>query len=276
MTTETATGLDSFGLTHVGKVRSNNEDHFVIATLRKSVELEHTSIEDREPFDRISGSSARLFIVADGVGGRPGGELASGTAVESLVQYIAQTVGCFNNADVDKENEFLTQLEGGVQRAHERIQEELGAGGQGPSTTLTMATLIGRRAYIVHVGDSRAYYLHRGRLRQLTDDQTMGRYMVDVGAWTEDQAARAGVAANLTSALGASEMLPKIGLVDLALGDTLLLCSDGLTKHVADEQIAAMLSRGDSAEATSRALVGAALEAGGSDNVTVVVARMNA
>jgi PPM family protein phosphatase len=274
MTTETATGLDSFGLTDVGKVRANNEDHFVIATLRKSVDLEHTSIEDREPFDRIRGSSARLFIVADGVGGRPGGELASGTAVESLVQYIAQTVGCFNNADVDRENEFLMQLEGAVQRAHERIQEELGEGGQGPSTTLTMATLIGRRAYIVHVGDSRAYYLHRGRLRQLTDDQTMGRYMVDVGAWTEDQAARAGVAANLTSALGASEMLPKIGLVDLAAGDTLLLCSDGLTKHVADEQIAGMLGRGDSAEATARALVGAALDAGGSDNVTVVVARI--
>jgi protein phosphatase len=274
MTTETATGLDSFGLTDVGKVRANNEDHFVIATLRKSVDLEHTSIEDREPFDRIRGSSARLFIVADGVGGRPGGELASGTAVESLVQYIAQTVGCFNNADVDKENEFLMQLEGAVQRAHERIQEELGDGGQGPSTTLTMATLIGRRAYIVHVGDSRAYYLHRGRLRQLTDDQTMGRYMVDVGAWTEDQAARAGVAANLTSALGASEMLPKIGLVDLAAGDTLLLCSDGLTKHVADEQIAGMLGRGDSAEATARALVGAALDAGGSDNVTVVVAKV--
>lgn len=274
MTTETATGLDSFGLTDVGKIRSNNEDHFVIATLRKSVDLEHTSIEAREPFDRIRGSSARLFIVADGVGGRPGGELASGTAVESLVQYIAQTVGCFNNAEVDKENEFLIQLEGAVQRAHERIQEELGAGGHGPSTTLTMATLIGRRAYIVHVGDSRAYYLHGGRLRQLTDDQTMGRYMVDVGAWTEDQAARAGVAANLTSALGASEMFPKVGLVDLVPGDALLLCSDGLTKHVADEQIAAMLSRGDSAEATARALVGAALDGGGSDNVTVVVARM--
>jgi PPM family protein phosphatase len=275
MTTGTATGVDSFGLTDVGRVRSNNEDHFVIATLSKSVALEHTSIESREAFDRMRGSSARLFIVADGVGGRPGGELASGTAVESLVQYISQTVGCFNSADVDKENEFLVQLEGAVQRAHERIQEELGAGGHGPSTTLTMATLIGSRAYIVHVGDSRAYYLHSGRLRQLTDDQTMGRYMVDAGAWTEDQAARAGVGANLTSALGGSEMLPRIGLVDLAPGDTLLLCSDGLTKHVADEQIAAILGRGEGAEATATALVRAALDGGGSDNVTVIVARVS-
>lgn len=274
MTTQAPAGVDSFGLTDVGKVRTNNEDHFVIATLRKSLALEHTSIHSPDVFDRMRGSAARLFIVADGVGGRPGGELASGTAVESLVQYIAQTVGCFNNADVEKENEFLVQLESAVQRAHERIQEELGAGGHGPSTTLTMATLIGLRAYIVHVGDSRAYYLHSGRLRQLTDDQTMGRYMVDVGAWTEDQAARAGIGTNLTSSLGGTEMLPRIGLVDLAPGDTLMLCTDGLTKHVADEQIAAMLGRGADAESTTTALVRAALEAGGSDNVTVVVARI--
>jgi serine/threonine protein phosphatase PrpC len=276
MTTETATGVDAFGLTDIGKVRTNNEDHFIIATLRKSVALELTSIEARESFDRLLGSSARLFIVADGVGGRPGGELASGSAVESLVQYIAQMAGCFNNADVDVENEFLMQLEHAVERAHERILAELGAGGHGPSTTLTMAILIGVRAYIVHVGDSRAYYLHGGRLRQLTADQTTGQYMVDVGAWTEDQAARAGVGANLISAVGGSEMLPKVGLVDLAPGDTLLLCTDGLTKHVADEQITAMLLRGDGVEATAKALVQTALDAGGTDNVTVVLARMNA
>jgi len=276
MTTETATGVDSFGLTDVGKVRTNNEDHFVIATLRKSVALEHTSIEARESFDRIRGSSARLFIVADGVGGRPGGELASGSAVESLVQYIAQMAGCFHNADVDKENEFLMQLEHAVEGAHEQILAELGAGGHGPSTTLTMAILVGVRAYIVHVGDSRASYLHGGRLRQLTADQTTGQYMVDVGAWTEDQAARAGVGANLISAVGGSEMLPKIGLVDLAPGDTLLLCTDGLTKHVADEQITAMLLHSDGAEAAAKALVQTALDAGGTDNVTVVVAKLEA
>jgi serine/threonine protein phosphatase PrpC len=270
----TGVGVDSFGLTHLGKVRTNNEDHFVIATLNKSVALEHTSLEDRNPFDRMRGTSARLFIVADGVGGRPGGELASGTAVESLLQYVAQTVGCFNTADVEKENDFLTHLEGAVQRAHQRIQEELGSGGHAPSTTLTMATLIGPRAYILHVGDSRAYYLHRGRLRQLTDDQTMGRYMVDAGAWSEEQAARASTGANLTSALGGSEMEPKVGLVDLDPGDVLLLCSDGLTKHVADPEIAAVLGRPDGAEALCRELVRIALDGGGTDNVTVVVARI--
>jgi len=274
MTTVAATGVDAFGLTDVGKVRKNNEDHFVIATLRKSVELEHTSVGEAHHLGRTRSTVARLFIVADGVGGRPGGELASGTAVQSLVQYIGQTVGCFNSADAEKENEFLVTLEEGMQRAHQRITEELGKGGHGPSTTLTLVTLVGSRAYIVHVGDSRAYYLHRGRLRQLTDDQTMGRYMVDSGAWSEEQAARAGVAANLTSVLGGSEMLPRVGLVDLAPGDTLLLCTDGLTKHVSDEQITATLGAASNAESAVRTLVDAALAGGGTDNVTVVVARL--
>lgn len=266
--------IDAFGLSDTGKVREKNEDHFVIASLRKSVSLEYTNIEDGGKFDHMRGSSARLLIVADGVGGRSGGELASGFAVESLLQYLAQTAGCFNSADLAKENEFVTQLEGAVQRAHARIIEELGAGGHGPATTLTMAILIGTRAYIVHVGDSRAYHLHGGQLMPLTVDQTMGRYMVNLGAWTEAQAAQAKIGSNLTSALGASEMSPGIGIVDLEAGDALLLCTDGLTNHVPDEQITALLCRADDAETTGRALVQAALDAGGADNVTVVVAMM--
>lgn len=274
MTVEVAGGLDAFGLTNTGKVRANNEDHFVIATLRKSVALEYTSLEPAGPLDRMQGSTARLFIVADGVGGRPGGELASGTAVETLLQFLTRTVGCFNAVDVEKENAFLISLDLAVQAAHYRIQEELGAGGHSPSTTLTMAALIGARAYLVHVGDSRAYYLHRGRLRQLTDDQTMGRFMVDAGAWSEEQAARAGMAANLTSALGGSEMTPRIGLVDLVPGDMLLLCTDGLTKHVTDEQITGVLAEETGAEEKARRLVEMALASGGSDNVTVIVVRV--
>ena len=275
MTVETAREVDAFGLTDTGRVRTNNEDHFVIATLRKSVALDYTSLEQPGPFDALQqGTTARLFIVADGVGGRPGGELASGTAVETLLHFISRTVGCFHAVDVEKENAFLISLDLAVQAAHFRIQEELGAGGHSPSTTLTMAALIGRRAYLVHVGDSRAYYLHGGRLRQLTDDQTMGRFMVDAGAWTEEQAARAGVAANLTSAIGGSEMTPRVGLVDLAPGDALLLCTDGLTKHVSDDQMRDVMLEGSGAEAATRKLVSLALDAGGSDNVTVIVVKL--
>ena len=136
-----------------------------------------------------------------------------------------------------------------------------------------MAMLIWPRTYIVHVGDSRAFYFRKGRLRQLTRDQTTGEYMVDMGAWTEEQARAAPLASSLASALGSEELTPAIGLVDLQPGDTLLLCTDGLSKHVSDERIAEVLGGAASAEAACRALVEAALADGGTDNITTVVAR---
>jgi protein phosphatase len=208
--------------------------------------------------------------------------VASQTAVTALVKYLSQAAGCFNNIDPDKEHEVLEQLEAAVHDAHRRISEEHGGGGAarggnavpGPATTLTMAMLIWPRAYVVHVGDSRAFYLRKDRLRQLTRDQTTGEYMVDSGVWTEEQARKAPIGGTLASALGANEMTPSVGLVDLQPGDTLLLCTDGLTRHVPDERIAELLGRAGDAESACRDLVEAALAGGGHDNVTVVAARM--
>jgi PPM family protein phosphatase len=266
--------VDASGLTDVGHKRKANEDHFVIVSLQKTAQVRQTSLEDPRVFDRLSGPEALLFVVADGVGGRPGGALASETAVTALVEYIGQAAGCFHNLDVDRENEFLEQLEAGVHQAHQRIVEEHGGRHEGPATTLTMATLVWPRAYIVHAGDSRALYLRKGLLRQLTRDQTTGEYMVDAGAWTEEQARQAPMAGALVSALGADELTPAVGLVDLRPGDVLLLCTDGLTRHVSDQRITELLGRAPDAAAACRELVDAALAGGGSDNVTVVVARM--
>jgi serine/threonine protein phosphatase PrpC len=264
--------VDAAGLTDVGRKRKANEDHFVIVSLQKSAQVRQTSLEDPGVFDRLRGPEALLFVVADGVGGRPGGAIASQTAVTSLVEYISQAAGCFHNLDVDRENEFLEQLEAGVREAHQRIVAEHG-GREGPATTLTMATLVWPRAYIVHAGDSRAFYLRKGLLRQLTRDQTTGEYMVDAGAWTEEQARAAPMSGALVSALGADELTPVVGLVDLRPGDVLLLCTDGLTRHLSDQRIAAILESASDAQSACRALVDAALAEGGSDNVTVVVAR---
>ena len=266
--------MDSFGLSDIGKERSLNEDQFVIASLRKSVRVRHTSLTDSGLVSRLAGVESTLFVVADGVGGRPGGELASTSAVSTLLEYVDQAVVAYHTLDTEEEHDFLARLEGSVQAAHQRILEEYGAQGKGPATTLTMVTLTWPRAYLVHVGDSRAYYLRRGQLKQITRDQTTGEYMVDVGAWTEEQAARAKVGANLTSALGGSEMTPVVGLLDLEPGDVLLLCTDGLTKHVADPRIATVLGGKGTAEAMCRELVQAALDDGGTDNVTVIVAKL--
>ncbi len=159
-----------------------------------------------------------------------------------------------------------------MNRADDTVRRSFG-GRRGPATTLTLVTLIWPRGYIVHVGDSRAYYLHNGKLRQITRDQTMGDLFVDEGVMSEGEVEKAGLRNVLSSALGA-DMSPSVGLIDFEPDDVLLLCTDGLTKHVPDQAIHEALSRRETAEATCRGLVQGALAGGGSDNVSVIVARM--
>jgi PPM family protein phosphatase len=276
---ETSVRVDARGLTDVGKKRTSNEDHFVVMTLQKSAEVRETNLPDTHAFDALRGPEGWLLVVADGVGGQAGGALASETAVTTLSEYLGRAAGCFNRSDADKEHELLEQLEEAVHSAHRRITERYPAPGgrnapPGPATTLTLALLVWPRAYIVHVGDSRAYYLRKGRLRQLTRDQTTGEYMVSSGAWTEEQASKAPIAGTLASALGANEMTPSVGLVDLQPGDTLLLCTDGLNRHVSDERIAELLGRPTDAGTACRELVDEALAGGGKDNITVIATRL--
>ena len=274
METETVpsriTRVDAYGLSHAGKVRSVNEDHFAIMTLQKAVQLRATNLQDTALLDRLRKPQVDIFVVADGVGGGIGGKIASGVAVKSVVEYLAEAVGCVQDFDVDRENAFLENLSQAVERGHHRLKEMFQTQG-GPATTLTMVTLVWPRAYVIHLGDSRGYYLRRGSLRQFTRDQTMGNYLVDIGAVTEQHAEKAGLYNVLSSAVG-GDFVPSVGVVDMSDGDALLLCTDGLTKHVSDERIAELLSSG-SAEAAVHSLVDAALDDGGSDNVTVVVAK---
>ena len=267
-----AVRMDVWGMTDRGKVREVNEDHFFAAALEKSLTVLRSSFAELDQFEHVKGSRAFLFVVADGVGTTGGGELASGTAVHALVTYIGRTMGCYYSYDIDSEHQFIEQLENAVQHAHETVLREFSSKGRGPATTLTMATLIWPRAYVVHVGDSRAYHLRRGRLRQITRDQTMGELMIDQGIMTEEQVSRSSLSNTLSSAIGA-EMKPSVGLIDLQPGDTLLLCTDGLTKHVQDDRIAELLQAGDSAQTACQGLVDAALEGGGRDNITVVVGK---
>jgi protein phosphatase len=264
------THVDAFGASHAGKVRPANEDHFAIMTLQKAVQLRATNLQDTSILDRLRRPEVNLLVVADGVGGAVGGKLASGVAVKSVVEYLAEAVGCVQDFDVDREQTFLDHLSRAVECGHDRLKQMFKQQG-GPATTLTMVTLLWPRAYVVHVGDSRGYYLRNGTLKQFTRDQTMGDYLVDIGAVTEQHATKAGLYNVLSSAVG-GDLVPSVGVVDLAAGDVLLLCTDGLTKHVPDERIAEMLSTG-TVESMSEALIAAALDGGGSDNVTVIVAK---
>jgi protein phosphatase len=252
-----------------GLVREENEDHYFIGILQKSVEVQETNLEVQDAIRELGRLDAHLLVVADGVGGVAGGRRASQSAVFSLATFIGRTAACHYDPNVQQENEFLERLEHAVRYAHE-VVSSLSTPGRGPATTLTMAMVIGRRAYLAHVGDSRAYILSRGRLRQITRDQTMAAVLEDEGV---DTAAAARLHHVLASAVGAQEMTPSIGLIDLAPGDILLLCTDGLTKHVTDEAIAELLASDPDPGRASDRLVDAALAGGGSDNVTVIVAR---
>jgi serine/threonine protein phosphatase PrpC len=272
-------GIDVFGMTHPGKVRRNNEDQFFIASLHKSMRVRQTSLQDLGVLGKHGDSSTLLIVVADGVGGAEGGELASGTAVETVAAHIVETVNCCYTRDVDEEHEFLAQLEDAVDRAHQQVLRRHASEDRHPATTLTMVALIWPRAYVVHVGDSRAYYLRGGRLRQLTRDQTAFEELVDRGVLSDSQAQDPAVGHRwknvLTSAVG-TDFEPSIGLVDLQPGDVLLLCTDGLTKHVPDDDIVAIVGAGGSAEESCKRLVNLTLERGASDNVTVIVGRVAA
>lgn len=264
--------VDTCGLTDRGKVREVNEDQFFVASLTKTLNVMHTSLEELGAFEHVRKSEAHLFVVADGVGTVGGGRLASGTAIQALVTYIGRTIGCYYSYDVDSEQEFIEQLEAAIEHTHNAVIDMFSSKGKGPATTLTMAVLLWPRLYFIHVGDSRAYHLRQGRLRQITRDQTMGEMMIDQGIMTEEQVSRSSLSNTLASAIGA-EIRPATGLIDLKWGDTLLLCTDGLTRHVSDEQLAAILQRTENAEDGCRQLVDAALEGGGRDNITAVVAR---
>lgn len=264
--------IDAFGLTDTGKVRKGNQDNFLIVEIRKSVEIQHSSLANEFLADRFGASGGYLFVVADGVGGGPDGDRASGDTVKALLEYVGETVGCFHAATASKEHELFDRLEETVRKVHDNLIETHG-GGHGPATTLTMALLIWPRAYVVHVGDSRVYVRRGGKVQQLTRDQTFGEYMMNLGAWTEEQAAVSLPGATLTSAVGGSQFEPVVGLIDFEEGDSMLLCTDGLTKHVTDDRIGEVLSESIDSQAMTRTLVNDALAGGGTDNVSVIVVR---
>lgn len=265
--------VESYGVSHVGHVRSANEDHFVVASLQRSVQLRQTNLDDHGLLARLCGPMAYLYAVADGVGGVAGGRLASGLAVETIVEYLSETVGSYHAVAPGREHDFLEPLRQAVQRAHDRLLSTFGTDERhGPATTLTLALLVWPRAFVVHVGDSRAYQFRAGTLRRLTRDQTMGAHLVAQQALSEQQAEHSGLNDVLASALGAADMTPSVDVLDVAPGDVLLLCTDGLTRHVTEVEIAQVLGRTADAETNCRRLVELALAGGGRDNVTVVVA----
>lgn len=262
--------IDVFGLTHAGKVRKTNQDQFLIASLHKALQVHHTSLAREQLGDLVSESQRYFCMVADGVGGRPGGEQASGTALQAIADWTVNAMRFHYHHDPVSETAYLADLTGAVLQSHDAIRTRAA----GTATTLTMVMFRWPRAYLVHVGDSRCYRLRDGRLEQLSKDQTMAQALVDAGVMPPDVADASRWKHVLSSALGAADAAPATSVYDHRWDDVMLLCTDGLTKHVSDDEIHEVLTGVKSAEAICRALVDLTLERGATDNVTVVAGRL--
>ena len=266
--------LAAFGLTDRGLVREDNQDHFLLSSLHKSMRVHGTSLPTSAELEALGHRLAFLAIVADGVGGSTAGEAASRAAIETIAGYVTTTMRCYYTADPHEAEEFVEALREVAFEANRAVIDRAVAEPElrGMATTLTLAIGVWPSLFLLQVGDSRAYLLRGGVLQQLTKDQTIAQGLVDQGVMRKSAAHRSPLAHVLSSAIG-GETEPLVDRVGLEPGDVVLLCSDGLTKHLSDDQIRDRLQAMTSARQVCEDLVAAALAAGGSDNVTVVVVR---
>jgi protein phosphatase len=267
--------IDVYGLTHTGKVRPQNQDHFLICALHKQMVVHQTSLTDT---DRLMAGPERLAflaMVADGVGGGARGEEASRMALEGVTQYVSGTMRSYYAAGSADDQEFYQALQEGALRCHEELRRrgEHDPDYSGMATTLTLYLGVWPRAYLLQVGDSRCYIFRKGELRQLTRDQTMAQELMDLGVLTRAETPPARLSRTLSSSLGGRQTAPVVTRLDMTWGTVLLLCSDGLTNHVSDERIRVHLAAMRSARQVCEDLLAEALEGGGSDNITIIVGR---
>lgn len=266
--------VDVFGLTHPGKVRQNNEDHFLLASIRRRVDVMYTSLPDLEQLKVADERLAIVAMIADGVGGLADGEKASAIALENVMQYLTSSLHGYDRGETS-DDEFIEQLQAAAMKSHEavvaRSQEE--PGGRSMATTLTLFLGVWPMYFLLQVGDSRYYLYREGTLTQVTRDQTLAQDLVDQGVFTRAVAANSRFANVLSSAIGGTTTTPVVTRLRADWRNVHLLCSDGLTKHVTDEQIAERLRTMTSSRQVCEQLLEDALAGGGTDNITVIVGR---
>lgn len=245
------------GLSDVGRARTHNEDCF-------GIDPDH-----------------RMFVVADGMGGHNHGEVASRIAVKAIQEFVEQT------AENDTTWPFVydarlqrhsNRLKTAIRMAHDKVLRAIRHDGSliGMGTTVVGFLLKGRVAAVAHVGDSRAYRLREGRLELLTQDHTWVNEQVVAGYLSAEQARAHPLKNVVTRALGGeSEVVVDVREVEVMSGDVYILCSDGLTTMLSDDEIQRRLQDSQALEETCRGLVREANAKGGLDNITVVLVQID-
>lgn len=249
--------------THAGRVRKRNEDAYA------AVELDSSTTQDggASAKEMTDGDRGVLLAVSDGMGGHAAGEVASAMVVESLTTMLRA-------AEDDEAAEAV--LESALHQANAGVFRAAKDGAkEGMGATLTAAWVLEDSVYLAQVGDSRAYLLRSGRLHQLTRDQTFLQMLLDSGAIQPDQADNFAQKNWIVQAVGVGpEIQVALSCLELREGDRLLLCSDGLHGLVKDDTLAATLAEDDESAACDR-LIDLANKAGGTDNITAVVATVH-
>lgn len=256
---------------HVGLVRPNNEDHYLVVRRTRTREVLLTNLQAPQPTP--TAEQAYTISVADGMGGEVFGELASRLALTTAWDLGSRETAWIQNTGPHsleqmrkKMEAFATLLQEAFQeRARERPEtSEMG-------TTLTAGYIVGKQAFIGHAGDSRAYCVRGSEMIRLTRDHTLAEEYKAAGFAVEQVSRLRNV---LTHYLAEGQELElDVSQIDLSEGDCILLCTDGLSDLASDEEIAAAVNSAASPQAACDALIALALERGGRDNVTVVIGR---
>ena len=272
-------GFTAHGISRRGKVRETNADRFMVGSIRRVFEIESISEEisiKSESSD--SGLGGTIMVVADGIGSSKYGHEAASLAINSIATHFSQPIK-LTRSDVSLEEDIVDQFARMIVASHETLKNavEQNPEMKGMATTLTLAFVLGNRAWIAHVGDSRAYLVRGGKVMRLTKDQTVAQMLVDKGVLDEAAAETSRLAHILASSVGGSDgTLPTVLSYRIALeyGDVFLLCTDGLTKHVTEEKMGEVASRSASPGEACDELFHLAFDGGGSDNITVVVGQL--
>lgn len=268
-------GVQSYGLSDRGQRRPSNEDCFLIAELARTLQVHHCNLPQNKSV--FSCHRAHVFMVADGMGGHRAGEVASDMGIRSIEEFLLNTLKRFSNLQASEEQGALRELQNALFQADARIFDETDKHPEwrGMGTTLTMAFAVNWRLFVAHAGDSRCYLYSGGQLQQLTQDHTMTAEMVRRGMISPESEAKHPWRNVVTNVLGGTDrgVRAELHSLDLHDSDVVLLCSDGLTEMVSDDQIAFLLKAEIDPQRACERLVSEANRQGGKDNITAIVAR---
>jgi protein phosphatase len=247
----------------------------MICTVHRQVVIHATSLSDADHLPLRGQRLATIMLVADGVATSGSGKDASRLAVETVIRFVSSTMKTFVLAGESAEKEFADVLRAAALEAHAAVEAESAArpSARRLATTLTMAVFVWPNMYVTQVGDSRCYYFSDGKLRLVTRDQTLAQALVDRGALPAKDLLASPFINVLASAIGGEEAIPVVTRAEVRSDAQVLLCSDGLTKHVSEAEIAERMRATTSSEQLCRGLIELALERGGTDNITVVAGR---